>query len=161
MTRGVTRGVAPLAAALALICLGARQVNPAPDGAAATVASAHAGSNGAALLFACPPVAAAAVAAGRRVFTGAGNCYTCHGPDAKGTPLAPDLHAHKWLNVSGSYESIDSVVTAGVAHPREHPAPMPPKGGANLSASQVCDVSAYVYSLSHPSAAAGASKPSS
>jgi hypothetical protein len=97
----------------------------------------------------CPPVAPAVVSEGRRIFASTGNCYTCHGPDAGGTALAPSLHAHRWLNITGSYESIVGLVTSGVPQPKQHPAPMPPKGGAALSGHQVCAVAAYVYSLSH------------
>ncbi len=156
MTGKGIRVLAPFAAALALICLGARPVNPTPDGhargpgATATRASTLIAPASALARAPCAPVSAKEIAEGRRIFTGAGNCYTCHGPDAKGTALAPSLHEHKWLNVSGSYESIAEVVTTGVPHPKEHPAPMPPKGGANLSGDQVCDVAAYVYSISHP-----------
>ena len=149
----VTRSFAVFTATLVLICLGARPVNPPPDGTARTVSGPAASAAAATRLLPpapCPAIAPTEVAEGRRIFSGAGNCYTCHGPDAKGTPLGPDLHAHKWLNISGSYASIDSLITAGVAHPKEHPAPMPAKGGANLNADQVCDVAAYVYSLSHP-----------
>jgi mono/diheme cytochrome c family protein len=42
-------------------------------------------------------------------------------------------------------------VTNGVPQPKEHPAPMPPKGGAQLSDDQVKAVAAYVYSLGHKS----------
>ena len=42
-------------------------------------------------------------------------------------------------------------MTTGVPKPKEHPAPMPPKGGAPLTDDQVKAVAAYVYSLSHKS----------
>src|SRR5690606_20923693 len=70
------------------------------------------------------------VTAGQQVFQGAGICITCHGPDAKGTPLAPDLTDQTWINIDGSYESIVQLVTNGVPQPVEHPSPMPPKGGS-------------------------------
>jgi len=120
---------------------------PAAPAAAAPAAPAPAASGPSAP--GCPPVTPAVIADGRRIFTGSGNCYTCHGADANGTPLAPSLHAHKWLNISGSYESIVGLVNSGVSQPKQHPAPMPAKGGANLSQTQVCGVAAYVYSLSH------------
>ncbi len=82
---------------------------------------------------------------------GGGTCAVCHGANAKGTPgLAPDLTDAKWLNGDGSYGFIVGVVQKGVAEPKESPAPMPPLGGANLSAEQVRAVAAYVYALSHP-----------
>lgn len=88
-------------------------------------------------------------ALGRKVFAGKGICYTCHGLDAKGTPLAPDLTDAEWLNTDGSREGIESIIKSGVAKPVKHPAPMPPMGGAKLSAEEVAAVAAYVYSLSH------------
>ncbi len=102
-----------------------------------------------AAVAACAGATKAEAAEGRKIFVGKGNCYTCHGMDAKGTPLAPNLVSHKWLNVDGSYPEIARVVSTGVAHPKEHPAPMPPMGGARLSPDEICDVAAYVYLLSH------------
>ena len=89
------------------------------------------------------------VTAGQQIFQGAGICITCHGPDAKGTPLAPDLTDQTWINIDGSYESIVQLVTTGVPQPVEHPSPMPPKGGSQITDQQVREVAAYVYSLSH------------
>lgn len=97
----------------------------------------------------CPPVSQATVNSGRAVFSGAGNCFACHAANAKGTTLAPDLTDTTWINIDGSYAAIVGLVRTGVAKPNRHPAPMPPLGGASLSASQVCEVAAYVYSLSH------------
>ncbi len=97
----------------------------------------------------CPAVDKKLVAAGRGIFTGPGNCQMCHGADAKGTPLAPDLTDATWLNVDGSYAAIAGLVRSGVAKPKKYPAPMPPMGGASLAAGQVCAVAAYVYSLGH------------
>jgi mono/diheme cytochrome c family protein len=78
-----------------------------------------------------------------------GTCTACHGQDAKGTAVAPDLTDSQWLNGDGSYQFIVHTVTTGVPKPKQHPAPMPPKGGATLSDDQVKAVAAYVYSLSH------------
>lgn len=88
-------------------------------------------------------------AAGRAIFTGKGNCYACHGPDAKGTPLAPNLTDTTWIHIDGSLASIQKLVTDGVPTPKNAPAPMPPKGGASLSDAEVHAVAEYVYSLSH------------
>lgn len=97
----------------------------------------------------CPAIDAALTAAGREVFTSGGNCTACHGPDATGGPLAPDLTDDEWLNVeTASYEEIATVVRDGVPSPGKFPAPMPPMGGADLSEEQVCAVAAYVLSLS-------------
>ena len=84
---------------------------------------------------------------GQVVFSSTGNCFTCHGADAKGTALAPDLSDSDWLNTDGTYSSIVGVVHSGVATPKQVPAPMPAMGGAPLSDEQVNQVSAYVWSL--------------
>jgi mono/diheme cytochrome c family protein len=98
------------------------------------------------------------IALGDSIFHGqaaGGMCQTCHGPDAKGTQLAPDLTDKQWLNGDGSYQFIVNTVTKGVPTPKQAPAPMPPMGGAQLTPDQVNAVSAYVYSLSHPEAKKG------
>lgn len=94
-------------------------------------------------------VTAEMVTQGQQIFTGTGLCYTCHGPDGTGTPLAPNLTDVTWINVDGSYDAIVGVVTSGVAQPKEHPAPMPPLGGAQLTPDQLRAVAAYVYSRAH------------
>jgi cbb3-type cytochrome c oxidase subunit III len=94
-------------------------------------------------------VTQAMVTEGEGIFHSNGNCFTCHGADAKGTPLAPDLTDDQWLNTTGhNYEEIVGIVTNGVAQPKQHPSPMPAKGGAALTEAQVHAVAAYVYSLS-------------
>jgi mono/diheme cytochrome c family protein len=107
-----------------------------------------------------PPAAGGAggeaglVALGDSIFhgsAGGGLCYTCHGPDAKGTTLAPNLTDSTWLNTDGTLEGIRTIVTNGVPTPKSSPAPMPPMGGAQLSPDQIRAVAQYVYSLSHPS----------
>lgn len=92
---------------------------------------------------------AADVQAGSQIFAAAGNCFTCHGQNGAGTGLAPALNDAEWLNVDGSFASIQTVITNGVAKPKQYPAPMPAKGGAQLTDEQVRQVAAYVYSLSH------------
>lgn len=97
----------------------------------------------------CPAIDADLTAAGREVFTSTGNCAACHGPEATGGQLAPDLTDEEWLNVdTPSYDEIAAVVREGVPCPTRFPAPMPPMGGADLSDEQVCAVAAYVVSLS-------------
>ncbi|NIP82970.1 MAG: c-type cytochrome, partial [Gemmatimonadetes bacterium] len=86
---------------------------------------------------------------GREVFAGSGGCGACHGPDGSGSQLGPDLTDGQWLHVSEpTVEAIAEVIRAGVAQPAEHPAPMPPMGGASLSDEQLRAVAAYVASLS-------------
>jgi mono/diheme cytochrome c family protein len=100
------------------------------------------------------PTSPQLVALGDSIFHGqvaGGTCTACHGQDAKGTAVAPNLTDNQWINGDGSYDFIVHTVTTGVPQPKQHPAPMPPKGGATLSDQQVKAVAAYVYSLSHKS----------
>jgi cbb3-type cytochrome c oxidase subunit III len=87
---------------------------------------------------------------GKAIFEKKGNCFTCHGKDAKGTVLAPNLTDAQWLHVDGSFEQISALITAGVPKPKKAPAPMPPMGGAKLSKEEVAAVARYVVSLSAP-----------
>lgn len=92
------------------------------------------------------------VALGDSIFHGlaaGGTCSACHGQDGKGTAVAPDLTDQQWLNGDGSYDFMVRIITEGVPKPKQHPAPMPPKGGAALTDDQVKAVAAYEYSLSH------------
>ena len=94
------------------------------------------------------------IALGDSIFhgqVGGGTCSACHGQDAKGTAVAPDLTDSQWLNGDGSYQFIVNTITNGVPQPKQHPAPMPPMGGAQLSQDQIKAVAAYEYSLSHKS----------
>jgi mono/diheme cytochrome c family protein len=106
-------------------------------GPAAVVPSASAGA-------AAP---AMAQATGKAVFEGKGNCATCHGKDARGTPLGPDLTDGQWLSISGSLAEIAALVRAGVARPKKYPAPMPPMGGARLRDAELEAVARYVLEL--------------
>jgi mono/diheme cytochrome c family protein len=94
-----------------------------------------------------PPAGATAemLASGQQTFGGI--CMTCHGADAKGTQLAPNLTDSEWINVDGTYDAIINVVKTGVPTPKQAPAAMPPMGGAQLSDEQVRAVAAYVWSL--------------
>lgn len=96
----------------------------------------------------------AMIALGDSVFHGkAGTalCYVCHGPAGKGVAgLGPDLTDKEWLHGDGSVTLIAKVVTDGVLKPKKLPAPMPPKGGGQLSDAQINAVAAYVHSLGQP-----------
>jgi mono/diheme cytochrome c family protein len=88
------------------------------------------------------------VAQGQQIFIGAGACAACHGPDAMGTALAPNLTDNEWINISGrNYEEIVNLIKTGVAEPKQAPAPMPARGGTNITDEQVNQVAAYVVSL--------------
>jgi glucose/arabinose dehydrogenase/mono/diheme cytochrome c family protein len=102
-----------------------------------------------------PGSTAAQVALGARVFhgqAGGGTCEGCHGSNALGTPLAPGLTRGKWLWGDGSLASIMKTIIDGVPDPKDYRSPMPPKGGAQLSNSDVSAVAAYVWALGHQAA---------
>jgi glucose/arabinose dehydrogenase/mono/diheme cytochrome c family protein len=93
------------------------------------------------------------VALGDRIFHGEaadGTCTGCHGSDAKGSPQAPSLVNGNWYFGDGSFKAIAHTVVNGVPKPRNYSDPMPPRGGAPLSDSDVTAVAAYVWAISHP-----------
>ncbi len=100
-----------------------------------------------------PGSTAAAVALGQQVFAGqvgGAPCTGCHGSDGKGSPLGPDLSSGHWTWSDGSLAGIQKTITTGVSAPKNYRSPMPPMGGAQLSADQVSAVAAYVWALGHP-----------
>lgn len=143
---GETTGAAPPpAAAPAPSAGGAPSSTAAPAGTTATGAAGGGRAPG--------NITPRMIALGDSIFHGQaanGLCYTCHGANAKGTQLAPDLTDKTWLNGDGSYQFIVNTVTQGVPKPKQHAAPMPPMGGSQLTQEQIRAVAAYVYSLSHP-----------
>lgn len=151
---GGDKGAGASAAATGSTTAAAPAATPATGGSAAAT---PAGGAGAGPTPGSPPAGATAqmVALGDSIFHGqaaGGTCFTCHGPDAKGTPLAPNLTDTQWATGDGSYSFIQQRVNTGMATPTPpYSAPMPPKGGANLSDAQVKAVAAYVYAISHKS----------
>jgi mono/diheme cytochrome c family protein len=102
-----------------------------------------------------PPAGATAamVAEGDSIFHGklaGGLCFTCHGVDANGGPLAPSLTDTVWITGDGSYAFIQKRVTTGMPTPtKPYITPMLPMGGAQLTPDQIKAVASYVYSISH------------
>jgi glucose/arabinose dehydrogenase/mono/diheme cytochrome c family protein len=93
------------------------------------------------------------VVLGDRIYhgqAGGAACTGCHGGSGEGTPLGPALTGKKWLWSDGSFSGIKKTITDGVPQPKEYRSPMPPMGGAQLTPEQVSAVSAYVWSVSHP-----------
>jgi len=97
-----------------------------------------------------PEAPASQESPGLAIFRGKGNCFSCHGPEAKGTVLAPDLTDGDWLNFPDrpTPEQVKQLVTSGVPKPKKHPAPMLPMGGARLSDVELDQVVAFVLGLS-------------
>jgi glucose/arabinose dehydrogenase len=92
------------------------------------------------------------VTLGARIYrgqVGGAACTGCHGESAQGTTLGPDLTGKKWLWSDGSFAGIAKTITDGVSQPKQYRSPMPPMGGAQLTADQVNAVAAYIWSLSH------------
>jgi glucose/arabinose dehydrogenase/mono/diheme cytochrome c family protein len=92
------------------------------------------------------------VALGSRIFHGEvadGTCGGCHGADAKGSPIAPDLTTGKWLWSDGSLQGLETTIKNGVPEPKVHPGAMPPMGGVTLSQADLDAVSAYVWAIGH------------
>ena len=78
-----------------------------------------------------------------------GTCTGCHGSDARGGPQAPSLVKGYWLIGDGSLKSLEETIVDGVPNPHNYEVPMPPKGYAPLSDSDVAAVAAYVWAISH------------
>jgi glucose/arabinose dehydrogenase/mono/diheme cytochrome c family protein len=93
------------------------------------------------------------VALGRKIFEGEaadGTCAGCHGSDANGSPVGPSLLTGQWLDSDGTFAGLRHTITEGVPQPKHPSPPMPPRGGAPLSDSDVTAVAAYVWAISHP-----------
>jgi glucose/arabinose dehydrogenase/mono/diheme cytochrome c family protein len=111
-----------------------------------------AGANAAVLVPTPPGVDPATVLRGSRIFHGQVSdapCAGCHGTNAMGTPLGPNLTSGKWSWGDGSLPSIIQIITNGVPIPKNYRSPMPAMGGAQLTSSQVSAVAAYVWAISH------------
>jgi mono/diheme cytochrome c family protein len=76
-------------------------------------------------------------------------CAACHGSGGVGTPAAPPLNDGEWLNITGAYPEIVTLVNNGVPQPKKFAGMMPPKGGGQFTDEQVREIAAYVYALSH------------
>jgi glucose/arabinose dehydrogenase/mono/diheme cytochrome c family protein len=108
--------------------------------------------NAAAVLPTPPGSTPEQVAFGKRIFhgeVGGATCAGCHGSDAIGTPVGPDLTNGKWLWGDGSLESIMKTIAIGVPEPKEHPGAMPPMGGVALPETGLKAVAAYVWAIGH------------
>jgi glucose/arabinose dehydrogenase/cytochrome c5 len=127
-----------------------------PSSAAVAAAAPSAGAPGSApttdnrlaALPVPPGSTKAQVAEGARVYS-ASTCTGCHGGDARGTPLGPDLGSGKWLWGDGSLAALETTIEKGVPTPRQYRSAMPPLGGAQLSQADVDAVTAYVWAVGH------------
>jgi cytochrome c oxidase cbb3-type subunit 3 len=92
------------------------------------------------------------IAAGDALFHGPALCFACHGGDGKGIPgLGADLTDDEWGNTDGSFTGLIERVKEGVTGDLSSTGvPMPPMGGAQLTAEQIQAVAAYAWSLRLP-----------
>jgi glucose/arabinose dehydrogenase/mono/diheme cytochrome c family protein len=111
----------------------------------------NAGSAAAANLPTPPGQTKDQVALGEEIFHGqsGATCTGCHGTNAKGTPLGPDLTAKHWLWGDGSVPSIAQTITNGVPNPKNYRSSMPPMGGAQLTPRDVLALADYVWALNN------------
>lgn len=101
-----------------------------------------------------PGVTEAIIVQGRKVFSGAGICFVCHGTDASGG-TAPSLADTTWIHSRGEYEKLVVVILSGVnASHSKSGLIMPPRGGSAISDADVHAVAAYIWSLSRRPVAA-------
>ncbi|HEX2943427.1 MAG TPA: c-type cytochrome [Rhodopila sp.] len=92
------------------------------------------------------------VALGNRIFHGeaaGGTCAGCHAADGKGSATGSNLRDGQWIWSDGSVAGIRRVVENGVPKPKNHIGAMPPRGGANLSQTDITAVADYVWAISH------------
>lgn len=87
---------------------------------------------------------------GDRIFHGAGGCFACHGTEGEGLPAAGDGMTVGLAFVPYDWESIDSLVTAGIPDADTRaPIAMPARGAKwNLPPDQIRQVAAYVWAIS-------------
>ena len=116
---------------------------PAPKMVAASAAASQGGG-----LPTPPGATPIQVAAGDQLYH-TQSCVGCHGADAKGTPVGPDLTSGKWLWGDGSLAALKNTIANGVAAPKQYRSPMPAKGGAQLSDSDLDSMTAYVWAVGH------------
>jgi len=115
---------------------------------AAPAAKASATGGAGAPLPVPPGSSAEQVADGDRLYHSQ-SCAGCHGSAANGTPVGPDLTSGKWLWSDGSLEGLRGTIAQGVSAPKQYRQAMPMMGGAQLSASELQAVAAYVWAVGH------------
>src|SRR5512146_737209 len=114
-SRGAKGGMMPRGGMMAGTgMMGAMAAGAPADTSAAPTARADRADSAAG----CPGVTQALADRGRTLFGTTGNCHVCHGPNAAGTALAPDLTDSTWLDIDGSYAAIVKLLRSGVPAPR-------------------------------------------
>ncbi len=108
-----------------------------------------AASAGAGAALPVPPGSTAEqVASGDKLYH-AQTCGGCHGSNAGGSPVGPDLTSGKYLWGDGSVAALSATITSGVAQPKQYRQAMPALGGAQLTPAEVHDIAAYLWASAH------------
>ena len=112
----------PATAAIAAAPAPPSRTDSSAPGAAVPPEGIHpdAGSQAAGALPTPPGATSEEVALGRRIYEGqiaSAPCAGCHGTDAKGSPLGPDLTSGQWIWGDGSLAAIAHTITVGVPQP--------------------------------------------
>ncbi len=95
-----------------------------------------------------PGVSDSLIERGRRVYVGPAKCASCHGDDARGTDVAPDLTDRRWRRGRGTFAEILDRIRSGVPRSQSRSGvPMPMGGWAEVSEGDLRAVAAYVWSL--------------
>jgi mono/diheme cytochrome c family protein len=97
-----------------------------------------------------PGVTQSVIAEGKKIYSGRGLCYLCHGAVPVGG-IGPNLSDATWLRSEGRYEEIVSQIFSGTAkEDSKTGVAMPPRGGSHISDDEVRAVAAYIWAVSHP-----------
>jgi mono/diheme cytochrome c family protein len=77
-------------------------------------------------------VTPATITQGKKLFSGDGLCFSCHGPEANGL-VGPDLTDDIWLIGKGTLDEIITRILEGVPPDKSKSGVvMPPRGGSRL-----------------------------
>jgi mono/diheme cytochrome c family protein len=96
------------------------------------------------------PVLTSDSAAGDAIFRGVGRCAGCHGAAGEGVDgLGPNLRDDAWLH-GGSRREVRAVIADGASPARGGFSVMMPAYGGQLDATQLAQLTAYVWTLSRP-----------
>jgi mono/diheme cytochrome c family protein len=99
-----------------------------------------------------------AIARGKALYEGRGQCAGCHGVRGEGTEVGEPLAAGTWKLGDGSYDWLTKVIRhSGIAARGRDGDPLPMRGPTLLSEREVREVAAYVWSISRQRTSSGPS----
>ncbi len=97
-----------------------------------------------------PGVTESSIAEGKKIYSGRGLCYLCHGAVPEGG-IGPNLSDSTWIRSQGRYEEIAAQVFSGTTREDSKTGmAMPARGGSHISDDEVRAVAAYIWAISHP-----------